>query len=89
MNQEYSIRNNGDVRTFILFVSYSMTRPLWYHVMLAAGLEPYEMQSRLLGCPERKGCSAPVIATLNGFTVKCFDTKFDKIGTFVKIYVTK
>jgi len=47
--------------------------------MLAAGLEPYEMQSRLLGSPERKGCSAPVMETLNGFTVKCFETKFNKI----------
>lgn len=56
-----------------------MTRPLWYHVMLAAGLEPYEMQSRLLSSPERKGCSAPVIATLNGLTVKCFKTKFNEI----------
>jgi len=56
--------------------------------MLAAGLEPYEMQSRLLDSPERKGCSAPVIATFNGFTVKCFETKFYKIGAFVKINVT-
>lgn len=82
---QYSVENRRYkaiwqcIRTFILFVSYSMTRPLWYHVMLAAGLEPYEMQSRLLGSPERKGFSAPVIATLNGFTVKCFETKFNKI----------
>lgn len=38
--------------------------------MLAAGLDPYETQSRVIGSPERNGCSAPTIATLNGFTVK-------------------
>jgi len=79
IQSEFCVRQNGNIRTFILFVSYSMTLPLWYHVMLAGGLEPYEMQSRLLGSPERKGCSAPVIATFNGLTVKCFETIFNKI----------
>lgn len=59
-------------RTFILLVVYSIIRPSWYHVMLAGGLEPYETQSMLLGSPERNGCSTPVMATFNGFTVNYY-----------------
>lgn len=68
-----------DIRGFTLILFGSMTFPLWYHVMLAAGLDPYETQSKVIGSPERNGCSAPTIVTLNGFTVKHFETKLYKI----------